>query len=151
MGPESLEARRIFTVRPADRYIRTNTQSETDSAATTMQQRQPRARGVSTNVEGMIYGTDGKWIAPCRQRNISISGAQLELKRETELPGDLELERGPSSLLIHRRQPIPALQLQPMEVRSTSFGFYLSAMGQSASSLQPSSMTKAAPFLAVST
>jgi hypothetical protein len=49
-------------------------------------QQQPRAKRVSTNIERMIDNTDAKWIAPCRLGNISVSGAQIELKRETELP-----------------------------------------------------------------
>jgi len=36
--------------------------------------------------DGMIYGMDGARIAPCVLRNVSAGGAQVELKRETELP-----------------------------------------------------------------
>jgi PilZ domain-containing protein len=46
----------------------------------------PRAKRVPTNHDGMIYGTDGARIAPCRLRNVSATGAQIELSREIELP-----------------------------------------------------------------
>lgn len=36
--------------------------------------------------DGMIYGSNGARIAPCVLRNVSAGGAQLELKREIELP-----------------------------------------------------------------
>ncbi len=34
----------------------------------------------------MIYGVNGAQIAPCVLRNVSVSGAQLELHREIALP-----------------------------------------------------------------
>jgi len=34
----------------------------------------------------MIYASDGARIAPCRLRNISATGAQLDLEREVDLP-----------------------------------------------------------------
>jgi hypothetical protein len=54
-----------------------------------MQQPQPRAKRVCTNIAGMVYNIDGQLIAPCRVRNISASGAQIELRREAELPEDV--------------------------------------------------------------
>jgi hypothetical protein len=41
--------------------------------------------------EGMIYSTSGARICPCVMRNVSFGGAQLELKRETELPTEFVL------------------------------------------------------------
>ena len=51
-----------------------------------MAEHKPRAKRQPVDRVGMIYGTDGARIAPCRLRNISNTGAQLELRRETELP-----------------------------------------------------------------
>jgi hypothetical protein len=50
----------------------------------------------------MIYDTDGKWVAPCRLRNISVSGAQLELKRETELPRTFLLSLSKNGEVVRR-------------------------------------------------
>jgi hypothetical protein len=46
----------------------------------------PRAKRQPVDRDGMIYGADGARIGPCRLRNISNTGAQLELRRETVLP-----------------------------------------------------------------
>ena len=51
-----------------------------------MAAKQPRAKRQPVNQDGMIYGADGARIAPCRLRNISATGAQIELQRETALP-----------------------------------------------------------------
>lgn len=37
-------------------------------------------------VDGMIYDRSGKQLASCTLRNISETGAQLELAGETEIP-----------------------------------------------------------------
>jgi hypothetical protein len=37
-------------------------------------------------VVGMIYDHQGKQLAPCTLRNISIGGAQVELTQEVDLP-----------------------------------------------------------------
>lgn len=37
-------------------------------------------------LDGMIYDDDGNSLASCVLRNISASGAQLELEREFEVP-----------------------------------------------------------------
>jgi hypothetical protein len=39
--------------------------------------------------KGMIYTTKGARIASCVLRNVSVGGAQLELKREIEWPKDI--------------------------------------------------------------
>jgi hypothetical protein len=46
----------------------------------------PRAKRQPVNQAAMIYAADGARIAPCRLRNISATGAQLELEREANLP-----------------------------------------------------------------
>jgi hypothetical protein len=51
-----------------------------------MSEKQPRAKRQPVNQDGMIYGSDGHRIAPCRLRNVSETGAQIELERETVLP-----------------------------------------------------------------
>ena len=51
-----------------------------------MRVHKPRARRQPVDRAGMIYGTDGARISPCRLRNISTTGAQIELRRETTLP-----------------------------------------------------------------
>jgi hypothetical protein len=51
-----------------------------------MPAKQIRAKRQPVNQEGMIYGLSGGQIAPCRLRNISATGAQIELLRETVLP-----------------------------------------------------------------
>jgi hypothetical protein len=51
-----------------------------------MAEKQTRAKRQPVHQDGMIYGLKGAQIAPCRLRNISRTGAQIELHRETELP-----------------------------------------------------------------
>jgi hypothetical protein len=51
-----------------------------------MPAKQIRAKRQPVNQDGMIYGLSGAQIAPCRLRNISATGAQIELLREIELP-----------------------------------------------------------------
>ena len=51
-----------------------------------MPEKSPRAKRQLVNQDGMIYATAGARIAPCRLRNISVTGAQIELLREIELP-----------------------------------------------------------------
>jgi hypothetical protein len=52
-----------------------------------MTEMQPRAIRRPANQDAMIYGaTTGARIAPCRLRNISATGAQIELFREVDLP-----------------------------------------------------------------
>jgi hypothetical protein len=46
----------------------------------------PRAKRQSVSHDAMIYETAGAQIAPCVLRNISVTGAQIELQRETDLP-----------------------------------------------------------------
>jgi len=40
----------------------------------------------TVEIGGMIYDASGKRLAQCRLRNVSASGAQLELTQETDLP-----------------------------------------------------------------
>jgi hypothetical protein len=51
-----------------------------------MTEKQPRAKRQPANQDGMIYAVNGARIAPCRLRNVSATGAQIELLREIELP-----------------------------------------------------------------
>jgi hypothetical protein len=51
-----------------------------------MAEKSPRAKRQPVNQVGMIYAVNGARIAPCRLRNISVTGAQIELQREIELP-----------------------------------------------------------------
>lgn len=62
----------------------------------------PRAKRVATNVQGMIYGADGNMITPCRLRNVSSSGAQLELARDLELPRTFLLSLSKKGEVIRR-------------------------------------------------
>ena len=48
------------------------------------EQRKDPRRAISTS--GMIYAVSGKPIVGCQLRDISVSGAQLILDREAELP-----------------------------------------------------------------
>jgi hypothetical protein len=50
----------------------------------------------------MLYKTDGQWIAPCRVRNISVTGAQIELRRETDLPPTFLLSLSKNGEVIRR-------------------------------------------------
>jgi PilZ domain len=50
----------------------------------------------------MVYRTDGRLIGPCRVRNISTSGAQIELRRETELPKTFLLSLSQKGNVIRR-------------------------------------------------
>ena len=45
-----------------------------------------RAKRQPLDMAAMVYGVDGARIASCRLRNISVTGAQIEFQRETELP-----------------------------------------------------------------
>jgi hypothetical protein len=56
-----------------------------------MSEKQPRSRRQPVAQDGMIYGDDGARIAPCRLRNISTTGAQIELHREADLPKTFRL------------------------------------------------------------
>jgi len=51
-----------------------------------MPKKSPRAKRQPVNQDGMIYASNGARVAPCRLRNISVTGAQIELLREIELP-----------------------------------------------------------------
>jgi len=51
-----------------------------------MAEKSPRAKRQPVNQDGMIYAINGAQIAPCRLRNVSATGAQIELLREIELP-----------------------------------------------------------------
>lgn len=51
-----------------------------------MAEKQPRAKRQPVNQAGMIYAANGARIAPCRLRNISATGAQIEFDREIILP-----------------------------------------------------------------
>ena|SRR5579872_2913837 len=48
------------------------------------EQRQSRRRAVST--PGIVFGTNGKPIVECQLRDISATGAQIVLDKETTLP-----------------------------------------------------------------
>jgi hypothetical protein len=50
----------------------------------------------------MIYGADGIKIAPCRLRNISVTGALLELAGETELPTSFLLSLSKNGEVVRR-------------------------------------------------
>jgi PilZ domain len=63
---------------------------------------QRRAKRVPINHDGMAYNTGGKQIAPCRVRNISVSGAQLEFSREPELPKTFLLSLSPNGEVVRR-------------------------------------------------
>jgi hypothetical protein len=52
---------------------------------------QPTAGRRPVDQDGMIYGTDGCLIAPCRLRNVSDTGAQIELRSGIALPKDFLL------------------------------------------------------------
>ncbi|MEA2934471.1 MAG: hypothetical protein QOD74_1117 [Variibacter sp.] len=56
--------------------------------------RKSRRRDISTH--GMIYDASGKAIMPCSLRNVSETGAKLELNQDVPLPGSflLALTRG---------------------------------------------------------
>lgn len=51
-----------------------------------MSEKRSRAKRQPVNQDGMLFGANGAQIAPCRRRNISATGAQIELDREIELP-----------------------------------------------------------------
>lgn len=51
-----------------------------------MAEKSPRAKRQKVNQDAMIYAINGAQIAPCRLRDISVTGAQIELLREIELP-----------------------------------------------------------------
>jgi hypothetical protein len=63
---------------------------------------QPRAKRQPVNQDGMIYSASGARIAPCRLRNISATGAQFELHRETELPKTFLLSLSENGAVIRR-------------------------------------------------
>jgi hypothetical protein len=67
-----------------------------------MQRRRARAKRVPTNIQGMLYTIDGQLIAPCRVRNISVSGAQIELRREAELPKTFLLSLSKNGEVVRR-------------------------------------------------
>jgi hypothetical protein len=45
----------------------------------------------SIEIDGMIYDRQGKQLASCMLRNISVGGAQLELTQEVDIPKDVVL------------------------------------------------------------
>jgi PilZ domain len=62
----------------------------------------PRAKRQAVNRAAMIYASDGARIAPCRLRNISATGAQIELARETVLPKTFLLSLSESGTVLRR-------------------------------------------------
>ena len=50
-----------------------------------------KAKRQSVTYGGMIYSHTGDCIAQCKLRNISATGAQLELQKEMELPSHFVL------------------------------------------------------------
>jgi hypothetical protein len=56
-----------------------------------MTEQKRRAKRQPVMVDGMVYAISGVRIAPCRLRNVSETGAQIELQRETVLPASFLL------------------------------------------------------------
>lgn len=44
------------------------------------------AKRQPVEIDGMIYGHNGRQLAHCTLRNVSVGGAQLELKQEADVP-----------------------------------------------------------------
>jgi hypothetical protein len=45
--------------------------------------------------DGMVYAESGKPLVPCSLRDVSAAGAQIELKKEIELPPQFILSLSP--------------------------------------------------------
>jgi hypothetical protein len=79
-----------------------------NSGAFLMAKMQPRAKRQPISQDAMIYAANGTRIAPCRLRNVSATGAQIELHREIELPRKFLLSLSENGVV--RRQCVIAWQ-----------------------------------------
>ena len=66
--------------------------------------RKSRRRDVST--QGMIYDAIGKAIMPCSLRNVSVTGAKLELNQEILLPRSFLLALTPDGNVRRLCEPV---------------------------------------------
>ena len=64
--------------------------------------RKSRRRDIST--QGMIYDANGKAVMPCSLRNVSETGAKLELNQDAPLPRSFLLALTPGGK-VRRRMP----------------------------------------------
>ena len=63
-----------------------------------------RRRDIST--QGMIYGANGKAVMPCSLRNVSETGAKLELNQEILLPRSFLLALTPDGNVRRLCEPV---------------------------------------------
>ena len=61
-----------------------------------------KAKRKEVRAGGMIYSEAGQRLAECELRNVSATGAQLELRRETNLPVNFILTLSQSGVVRRR-------------------------------------------------
>jgi PilZ domain len=66
--------------------------------------RKSRRRDIST--QGMIYDANGKAVMPCSLRNVSETGAKLELNQDVLLPRSFLLALTPGGNVRRLCQPV---------------------------------------------